>query len=72
MENTFADVPDLNQTLLWLVLRFLKDHDKDGLQERGLYIHPEDLGNLPLIPKGKAVKVTFNLVSAAKLQNKAE
>jgi hypothetical protein len=69
--QVLGNVPDLNQTLLRLVLQFLKEHE-DGLVKRKLYVHPEDMGNLPLIPEGRAVQITFNLVSAAKLQNKAE
>jgi hypothetical protein len=63
---------ELNQTLLWLVLQFLKNNSEAGVLEHELYFYPEHLQNLPLIPKGKVVRVRFDLVSLAKLENRPE
>lgn len=63
---------ELHQTLLWLVLQYLKNNEEFGGLKRELFFYPEHLQNLPLIPKGKVVRVTFDLVSEAKLENKAE
>lgn len=72
MDTLVAEVPEINRALLWLILEFLRDNDKDGLDQRKLYVYPEDLANLPLLPKGKLVEITFNLVSQAKIENRPE
>ena len=72
MDTLVAEVPEINRALLWLILEFLRDNDKEGLDQRKLYVYPEDLANLPLLPKGKLVQITFNLVSQAKIENRPE
>ena len=72
MDTLAAEVPEINRALLWLILEFLRDNDKEGLDQRKLYVYPEDLANLPLLPKGKLVQITFNLVSQAKIENRPE
>jgi hypothetical protein len=63
---------ELNQTLLWLVLQFLKRNDESGISKHEMFFYPQHLQNLPLIPSGKVVKVTIELVSQAKLENRPE
>lgn len=72
MDTLVEEVPEINRALLWLILEFLRDNDKEGLDQRKLYVYPEDLANLPLLPKGKLVQITFNLVSRAKIENRPE
>ncbi len=63
--------PEINQSLLWILLKYLKSHD-EGVGKRELYFTRADFADLPLVPEGKVLRVTLDFVPLSKIENRAE